>query len=213
MSQLAESRRDTIVAVATALGEAAVAVVRLSGPEALAIAGRLLADGSVLPPSHRAAVRRLWHSGRQIDEALVICFQGPRSFTGEDVVELQCHGGLMTVRLLVDSCLACGARVAEPGELTRRAMLNGRLDLLQVEAIADVIAARSEAGHALAQAHLAGRLSEAVGRLSEARDDAETATARVTETRARWGANGASAWARSRPPATRYPRRRCRRRR
>ena len=167
MSRLAESRSDTIVAVATALGEAAVAVVRLSGPEALTIAGRLLAEGSVLPPSHRAAVRRLWHGGRPIDEVLVICFHAPRSFTGEDVVELQCHGGLMTVRLLVDGCRASGARVAEPGELTRRAMLNGKLDLLQVEAIADVIAARSEAGHSLAQAHLAGRLSEAVGRLSE----------------------------------------------
>ena len=167
MSLRAESRRDTIVAVATALGEAAVAVVRLSGPAALTVAAGLLGAGASLPPSHRAAVRTLWRDGRRLDEVLVLCFQGPKSFTGEDVVELQCHGGLVNVQLVVDACLAKGARVAEPGEMARRAMLNGRVDLLQVEAIADVIQARSERAHSLAQAHLAGGLSEAVARLSE----------------------------------------------
>lgn len=144
-----------------------MAVVRLSGPAALTVAARLLGAGASLPPSHRAAVRTLWRDGRRLDEVLVLCFHGPKSFTGEDVVELQCHGGLVNVQLVVDACLAEGARVAEPGEMTRRAMLNGRVDLLQVEAIADVIQARSERAHSLAQAHLAGGLSEAVARLSE----------------------------------------------
>ena len=166
MSRRAESRRDTIAAVATALGEAAVAVVRLSGAEAFAIASELLVPGASLPPSHRAAVRVLQREGRRIDEVLMLCFQGPRSFTGEDVVELQCHGGVVNVRLVLDACLAAGARVAEPGEMTRRALLNGRLDLLQVEAIADVVRARSDRAHALAQAHLAGRLSAAVESLA-----------------------------------------------
>ena len=144
-----------------------MAVVRLSGPAALTVAAGLLGAGASLPPSHRAAVRTLWRDGRRLDEVLVLCFHGPKSFTGEDVVELQCHGGLVNVQLVVDACLAEGARVAEPGEMTRRAMLNGRVDLLQVEAIADVIQARSERAHSLAQAHLAGGLSEAVARLSE----------------------------------------------
>lgn len=145
-----------------------MAVVRLSGRDALGVAARLLAPESRLPPSHRAAVRTLWQDGRRLDEVLVICFLGPRSFTGEDIVELQCHGGLVNVQLVVDACLAAGARVAEPGEMTRRAMLNGKLDLLQVEAIADVIRARSERAHSLAQAHLAGGLSAEVSRLTEA---------------------------------------------
>lgn len=133
----------------------------------MTVAAGLLGAGASLPPSHRAAVRTLWRDGRRLDEVLVLCFHGPKSFTGEDVVELQCHGGLVNVQLVVDACLAKGARVAEPGEMTRRAMLNGRVDLLQVEAIADVIQARSERAHSLAQAHLAGGLSEAVARLSE----------------------------------------------
>lgn len=167
MSRQAESRRDTIAAVATALGEAAVAVVRLSGADAFVVASRLLAPGTVLPPSHRAAVRVLHREGRRLDEVLLICFHAPRSFTGEDVVELQCHGGVVNVRLVLDACLAAGARVAAPGEMTRRALLNGRLDLLQVEAIADVVRARSERAHSLAQAHLAGGLSVAVRGLSD----------------------------------------------
>lgn len=144
-----------------------MAVVRLSGSDAIAVATRLLAPGKSLPASHQAAVRSLWQDGRRLDEVLVVCFHGPRSFTGEDVVELQCHGGLVNVQLVLDACLAAGARVAEPGEMTRRAMLNGKLDLLQVEAIADVIRARSERAHSLAQAHLAGGLSAEVSRLTE----------------------------------------------
>lgn len=103
-----------------------------------------------------------------LDQALVLPFLAPASFTGEDVVELHCHGGRVTLRRVLDACLAEGAEPAEPGEFSRRAMLNGKLDLVQVEAIADIIHAESEAAQRLAQSHLAGRLSGAIDEAKEA---------------------------------------------
>ena len=102
-----------------------------------------------------------------LDRALVIPFHGPASFTGDDVVELHCHGGLVTPHAVLEALLAAGARLAEPGEFSRRALANGKLDLLQVEAIADVIHAQSEAAQRLAVAHLDGVLSAEIGRLEE----------------------------------------------
>ncbi len=149
---------DTIVALATPVGEGAIAVVRLSGAQAFAIAGTIARLGAA-PASHRAVLRTLRDGDDVLDQALVIPFVGPASATGEDVVELHCHGGRVTPRRVVDALVRAGARPAEPGEFTRRALARGRLDLLQVEAIADVIHAQSEAGHRLAQQHLAGELS------------------------------------------------------
>lgn len=149
---------DTIAAIATPAGVGAIGVIRLSGPAAFQVLGSLASIPSPIP-SHVALLRTLRSNGDVLDQALVLPFVGPASFTGEDVVELHCHGGAVTVQRVLDAVLAAGCRTAEPGEFSRRAMLNGKLDLVQVEAIADVIHAESEAAHRLAQSHLAGRLS------------------------------------------------------
>lgn len=151
----------TIAAIATPSGEGAIGVIRLSGPQAVAIV-RQLASLPAAVESHRALLRTLRREGDVLDQALVLPFLAPASFTGEDVVELHCHGGRVTLGRVLDACLAAGAVPAEPGEFSRRAMLNGKLDLVQVEAIADIIHAESEAAHRLAQSHLAGRLSQAI---------------------------------------------------
>ncbi len=157
----------TIAAIATPIGEGALGVIRISGSGALAIL-KALARFSEAPSSHRVYLRHLVYEGELLDEGVVLFFKGPRSFTGEDVVELQCHGGWVGLRRVLDAVLALGARAAEPGEFSRRALLNGKLDLVQVEAIADVIHARSEAAHRLALTHLAGRLSQRVDEIKSA---------------------------------------------
>lgn len=147
---------DTIFAPATAPGRAALAVVRLSGPasgEALkALAGRL-------PAARRASVRMLRAGGEAIDEALVLWFPAPASYTGEDCAELHLHGGPAVVETVIEALAGLGLRLAEPGEFTRRAFQNGKLDLAQAEAVADLIDAetKAQAGQALAQ--LGGSLS------------------------------------------------------
>lgn len=157
----------TIVAIATPPGLGAVAVVRLSGPRAWALLAALT-TGVEPPPPRQATVRTLRHEGALLDQALVLGFRAPASFTGEDVVELHCHGGVHTPQRVLAALVALGARVATPGEFTRRALLNGKLDMLQAEAIADIIHAQEEGAQQLAQHQLAGRLSARVQRLVEA---------------------------------------------
>lgn len=160
--------QDTIAAIATAPGQAAIAVVRLSGPRALAIAGEVLVDreGRSLGrlASHRVRLARVRSPGevRPIDEALVLAMHAPRSFTGEDVVEVHCHGGATAPRLVLAALLAAGARAARPGEFTERAFLNGKMDLCQAEAVADIVAAAGEAALEAARAQREGRLSNAI---------------------------------------------------
>lgn len=125
----------------------AVTTLRLSGPAALAVAEQLAGS---LPAARRAGLRRLRHEGRLLDEALVVSFPGPHSFTGEDCVELSLHGGRAVLAAVSAALTALGARPAEPGEFSRRAFENGRLDLLQAEAMADLIAAETEAQRAQA---------------------------------------------------------------
>ncbi|HAC33728.1 MAG TPA: tRNA uridine-5-carboxymethylaminomethyl(34) synthesis GTPase MnmE, partial [Gammaproteobacteria bacterium] len=145
---------DTIVACATPPGRGGVSVVRLSGPEATAI-GKALA--TTLGPPRQAVLRDLVANDQQIiDSALVIFFPAPNSFTGEDVVELQCHGSPLVVDALINATLLQGARVAQPGEFSRRAFLNDRIDLLQAEAIADLIDATSQQAVIGAQRSLKG---------------------------------------------------------
>ena len=165
-----EQLDDTIVALATAAGAAGLAVVRISGPQALEIGARLFRGADLVrSESHRAhhgfAVDT---AGERIDEVLVLVLRGPRSYTGEDTVEFSCHGSPQVVDELVQSALAAGARLAGPGEFTRRAFLNGRMDLCQVEAVSDLIAATSRAARRAALEQLRGRLS---ARLREARED------------------------------------------
>ncbi|MGZ5986979.1 MAG: tRNA uridine-5-carboxymethylaminomethyl(34) synthesis GTPase MnmE [Caulobacteraceae bacterium] len=157
---------DTIFAPATAAGRAAVAVVRISGPDA-AQAVRALAGRP--PAARRASLRTLFDgTGQAIDEALVLWFPGPGSYTGEDSAEFHIHGGAAVVGALVDALAELGLRLAEPGEFTRRAFENGRLDLAQAEGVADLIDAETQAQRRQALAQLEGRLSDVQARWRDA---------------------------------------------
>ncbi|WP_290635515.1 tRNA uridine-5-carboxymethylaminomethyl(34) synthesis GTPase MnmE [Aquisalimonas sp.] len=157
---------QTICAVATPPGQGGVGVVRASGPGAR----RLLETvAGPMPEPRYAAFRRFrGERGDTLDEGLVLWFPGPRSFTGEDVVEFQGHGGPVVMDRLLRRLTGLGARLARPGEFSERAFLNGRLDLAQAEAVADLIAAGSEAGAKAAMASLQGAFSERVHALTEA---------------------------------------------
>lgn len=174
---------DTICAIATPAGEGGIGIVRLSGPQALVVASRVvrlrsghplssvsshrlyLAD-LVIPTSDKRKDSALAHDRELttdlLDEALVVYMKAPRSFTAEDVVEIQSHGGALVLGLVCQVCVESGARIAEPGEFTKRAFLNGRLDLSQAEAVLDTIMATSAAGLTIAQRHLRGELAREV---------------------------------------------------
>lgn len=156
----ASGAADTIVAVSTAPGRGGVGIVRLSGPRSLAIAGEIC--GKALRPRHAHHAHFVDARGAVIDDGLAIYFPGPRSFTGEDVVELQAHGSMPVLRSLIDACVARGARPARAGEFSERAFLNGRIDLTQAEAIADLIAAQSQAQARAARRSLDGEFSRRV---------------------------------------------------
>ncbi|HEY9172519.1 MAG TPA: tRNA uridine-5-carboxymethylaminomethyl(34) synthesis GTPase MnmE [Verrucomicrobiae bacterium] len=165
---------DTIAAIATALGEAGLAVVRLSGPQALTVADRSFAPKgrhSARPSeaaTHTIQYGHVVRGGVTVDEVLVSVMRAPRTFTREDVAEITCHGGLLTAKLVLGTVLENGARLAQPGEFTRRAFLNGRLDLTQAEAVADLIQSRTELALRAANEQLAGKLSQ---RINQLRDD------------------------------------------
>lgn len=161
---------STIVAPATPPGESALAVVRMSGPDALEIAARTFRRGSgrMAVSATEFASRRLYYgfvvdtAGAQADEVMLAAMRAPRSYTGEDVVEITCHGGGATVRAVLGILVAAGAAPAEPGEFTRRAFLNGRIDLARAEAVMDVIQAKGDAARRAALRQLAGGLSQEV---------------------------------------------------
>ena len=154
---------DTVAAIATALGEGGVGVVRLSGPEAVDIVARL---ANTRPPLSEAPTHTVHHAwlrdpeGNPLDEVLVTVMREPRTYTGEDVVEIGVHGGSISARRVLRALLAGGARLAERGEFTKRAFLNGRIDLSQAEAVADLVSSRTERGADAALAALAGKLAE-----------------------------------------------------
>lgn len=162
---------DTIAAVATAPGQGGIAIVRLSGPGAKAVAERLLLGRAGLPVE--LASRGLqWAricdpQGRPIDEGLVLWMPGPSSYTREDVLEFQCHGGQAAALAILEAVLASGARLAEPGEFTLRAFLRGRVDLVQAEAVLDTIEARTAEALRIHGALLEGRLSAEVASWQE----------------------------------------------
>src|SRR5512133_2247354 len=159
---------DTIVACATAPGRGAIAIVRLSGGGALAIARRVATRISATARSAElAALHAPDQPDQLIDHGLVTWFEGPHSYTGEDVVEFAVHGGALVSTLVVEACVTAGARPAIAGEYTERAVLNGKLDLVQAEAVADLIDARSRAAHRAAVRQLDGALSK---RLTVMRD-------------------------------------------
>ena len=161
---------DTIFAPATAAGRAAVAVVRVTGPRT-DVAVRTFAGD--LPEPRRASLRRLYDAaGVEIDRGLVLWFPGPGSYTGEDSAEFHVHGGQAVVAALVDGLAALGLRLAEPGEFTRRAFENGKLDLAQAEGVADLVDAETEQQRRQALEQLGGRLSQAQARWREALTEA-----------------------------------------
>jgi tRNA modification GTPase len=162
---------DTIVAPATPPGRGAIAIVRLSGPRAIAIAQKLWhprrASTQVPARQLQLGAIRDPQNGRTLDHAMCVLMPGPRSLTGEDVAELHCHGGVYLVRKIVALAAAEGARIAEPGEFSRRAFFNGRIDLTEAEAIADLIDARGASALQQSLAHLAGALAARVNRLRD----------------------------------------------
>ena len=161
---------DTIAAIATASGPGGVGIVRVSGARAADIA-RVSFRRSIASGAWRSY--RLYHghvidaAGAILDEGLAVLMRGPRSYTGEDVLELQCHAGPVVLRRVLGRVLACGARMAEAGEFTRRAFLNGRIDLTQAEAVLDLARARTTTGATLAAQQLVGRLSDHLGGLRD----------------------------------------------
>mgnify|MGYP000999485127 FL=1 len=159
---------DTIAAISTPLGEGGIGIVRISGPDAVSIAEKIfkpkgkkdlsevkshtLTLGSVVCPN----------TGEVIDEVLLSVMLSPRSFTKEDVVEINCHGGIMPLKRTLEAVLNAGARLAQPGEFTKRAFLNGRIDLAQAEAVIDIIRAKTEEGLRVAVGNLEGSLSKEI---------------------------------------------------
>src|SRR5688572_29736019 len=173
---------DTIAAISTPLGEGGLAVVRLSGRDALAVADRSfqpVGKFSLQPsaaPTHTIQYGKITRQDRVVDEVLLSVMRAPRTFTREDMVEISCHGGLLPAKLVLDTVLESGARLAEPGEFTKRAFLNGRIDLAQAEAVADLIHSRTELALAAANEQLAGKLSR---RINQLRDDLMHALAHI----------------------------------
>ena len=150
---------ETIAAIATPPGRGAIAVVRLSGPNARAVGARVFHSRGALADRHATFGRIVDASGSTIDEGLALFFAAPRSYTGEDVLELHVHGSPVVARDVLLACLAAGARHAQAGEFTRRAFLAGKLDLSQAEAVADLIAAEHRSAARAAAAQLAGGLA------------------------------------------------------
>ncbi len=149
---------DTVVAISTALGEAAISVVRVSGPQALPIAARVARLPLNVTPRRAHLVPVVDADGGALDHGLLLYFKGPASYTGEDVIEFHGHGGVLVTQRVLDRWLACGARAAEPGEFTQRAFLNGKMDLTQAEAVMDLIHAQSTLALRAANEQLAGAI-------------------------------------------------------
>jgi tRNA modification GTPase len=162
---------DTIAAIATAPGEGAIGVVRVAGPDAFAVADALFRPASGPPPGRRAGHRvvhgRIVDADGVVDDGLLLTFRAPRSYTGQDAVEIQTHGGPAVLRRVLDGCLAHGARAAGPGEFTLRAYLAGKMDLVQAESVLAIVQARSERARRSAAQGLAHRLSDELERLQD----------------------------------------------
>ena len=166
-------QNTTIAAIATAPGAGGIAVVRLSGPESYAVAARVFHPANPNrnveeAKGYTALFGSFVEGDDAFDEGVALFFREPHSYTGEDVVELSCHGGSAVARRLVEACIAAGAAPAAPGEYTRRAFLNGKMSLTQAEAVMDIISADGKQGAALANASLSGALAKKIGAEKEA---------------------------------------------
>lgn len=157
---------ETIAAISTPFGEGAIALLRLSGARAVEIAAAVFRGP--MPEPRRVAFGALVDGERKLDEVLLTVFRAPHSFTGEDLVEISCHGGVLVTRRILEVLLRQGARSAEPGEFTQRAFINGKLDLTQAEAVMDLIGAQTDLALRAANEQLEGRLGERIRALREA---------------------------------------------
>jgi len=159
---------DTIVAIATAPGIGAIATIRLSGAESFGIIDRLFPSKKISEQkTHTLHVGILESQGKALDEVVIAVFKGPKSYTGEDIIEISCHGSMFIQQQILSACIEEGARLARPGEFTQRAFLNGRMDLTQAEAVADLIASNTRASQKNALNNIRGGFS---GQLKEMRD-------------------------------------------
>ena len=164
---------DTIVAISTAAGTGSIGIIRMSGPEALAIADKMFMTKDKKKPStfKSFTVHYGWvvkgTKGEVIDEALLSIMRGPKSYTKEDIVEISCHGGMVSLRSILMMATELGARLAEPGEFTKRAFLNGRLDLTQAEAVLDIIQAKTSAFLRVSHHQLKGELTKTLEDIRE----------------------------------------------
>jgi tRNA modification GTPase len=156
---------DTIAAISTPIGEGAIAVVRVSGEDAILVADRIFRGNekpSDIPP-HTQRLGEIVAGDRAIDQVMLSVHRAPASYTGENLVEISCHGGVFVTAQVLEACLGAGARAARPGEFTERAFLNGKMDLTQAEAVIDLIRARTDLGLRSAREQLEGRLGEKIG--------------------------------------------------
>ncbi|MHC1725597.1 MAG: hypothetical protein AB9866_06235 [Syntrophobacteraceae bacterium] len=155
--------QDTVCAIATPIGEAGIGIIRISGPDALNLARRLFQPRRANHSFKSHTLHYGWirdpSTGEIIDEVLLSYMAAPRTYTCEDVVEINCHSGYAVLNRILELVTTSGARIAQPGEFTRRAFLNGRIDLSQAEAVIDIIRSRSEQGLLMANRHLRGEAS------------------------------------------------------
>jgi tRNA modification GTPase len=157
---------DTIAAISTVTAPAGIGIIRISGPEAFEVAGKIF-KGKDVKSLAANTINHGWieFNGGIIDEVLLSVFKEPHSYTGEDTVEINCHGGIIAVKNILDAVLASGAKPAEPGEFTKRAFLNGRMDLSEAEAVMDVISAKSEYALQSAVSQLKGSLNDKISKI------------------------------------------------
>ena len=165
---------DTIAAIATGMTDSGIGIIRISGENAVTVGNRLFRSPSGKKILDSAQSHMLYYgyavceeSDKMIDEVMAVVLKAPRSYTGEDTVEIQCHGGVLVMRRLLDIILKYGARLAMPGEFTKRAFLHGRIDLSKAEAVMDLISSQNEAALAASVNQLRGALADKIKNLRE----------------------------------------------
>ncbi len=158
---------DTICAISTSMGIGAISIIRVSGSDAIKIVDSIF-DGNLLnKESHTINYGHIKYNNEVIDEVLVMLMRGPKTYTTEDTVEINCHGGISTTKKILEILLACGCRLAEPGEFTKRAFLNGRINLLEAESVNDLIIAKTDAARTLAINNVDGNLTKKIRDIRE----------------------------------------------
>ena len=162
---------DTIAAISTAIGEAGIAIVRMSGEDSINIIDKIFVAASKIKmkdaENRKFMYGHIYDDDKKIDEVLVVKMKGPHSYTAEDIVEIHCHGGVVSVKRILNLILSKGARLAEKGEFTKRGFLNGRIDLTQAEAVIDLIKAKTDISFDLGLNQLSGALSEVLNKLKD----------------------------------------------